>query len=165
MKLRVLAAVLFTLVGMVLALFAVSYPELAHRTVENSRRLAQEFREFGEITETFRRAHGRLPADEEFSAILPASRRGSYQVGTIDRLESECLSSNPHVKLKEITYYLWYWRGEWIECAYPETGESSLVFETGPYAAPGHIWAHSLIMGALAGVCLLLSWMLVRNVL
>lgn len=165
MKIRVLAAMPFALVGMVLVLFAALHPDLAYRTVEKSRRLAQEFREVGEITQAFRRAHGRLPTEEEFNAIVPSSRSGFYQVASIDRLEGECLRSNPHVKLQEITYYLWFWRGEWIECYYPETGESSLVFDTGPYAASGHVWADSLIMGALAGICFLLSWMLIRNVL
>jgi hypothetical protein len=165
MKIRILAAIPFALVGMVLTLYAAWTPDAVYRSVEKSQRLEREFREVGEITQAFRREHGRLPTDKEFSAVVPPSRSGSYQVVSIDRLESECLERKPNINLQKITYYLWYWRGEWIECYYPETGESSLVFDSHSYAASGHIWVDSIVIGALAGLCFLLSWMLVRNIL
>lgn len=163
MNLRKLIGVPFAAAGMLLALFAAATPSAVYSTVRSSQRIEQKFHEVGEATESFRRFHNRLPNDDELANRIAPSLRGSFQAAGMHLVETECIERNPNIQREKITYYLWYWRGEWVECYYPETREHSLILDPDLYAFSGALWSDTILIGSLAAGCLFIAWTCLRR--
>jgi len=138
----------------------------AYHTVENSRELDVRFKTAEQSISRFRHSHGgRLPARDEWDGVLQGEGKGDTLVLAVRPKDTQCEENAAEFRrLPNSQYVLIAWRGEWWECYAPAANLSSLSLRPEDYTISGYVWLDFIAFIALAAICLLGAFKLIRSV-
>jgi len=149
-----IGSVLFVLAGLYFCVVAAGNSGGIEHTVENSRKLNQQFRSAAQSIKEFETRSGRLPTEAEFHAMLPTRRNSQYDLFLSPQGFAECDGAGKrYSQLPVRDYVLAAWRGEWFECSAPTKGWSTLLLNPRDYAMTRSVILDSAVFAFIATGC------------
>jgi hypothetical protein len=158
MLLKRTTAVFLAILGLVLTLFAYTSGDIAEHSIQNSLLIEREFQRAAAAVEAFEAAEGRDPDTHEFKAIQPDRGDTLYVVELFTAGFDLCDGNVFDSKDGDTpAYLLTVWRGEWMECYSPKTGQTTLTTNPADYFVTGGLWLDRAVFSALAIASLMLA--------
>ena len=151
-------AAAIVLLGIGLFCAAVTLPVAimgVNQTMGNSKQIAVEFRKAATVVEAYRKRHGHLPTNDEFSAWSDRQpeQRGTYFI--IKPGEDEFgVEAVRQLGRPKGEYFIGMFRGEWNEYYEPAGGRTTLTFDESDYYVFGSRTL-DLVLGGLMTLVIL----------
>ncbi|MDX2210684.1 MAG: hypothetical protein SFV20_10050 [Sphingopyxis sp.] len=155
---RRIAAMFLAIAGLCSGLLGCSSGALVEHTIQNSLIIDRQFKQAAAAVKAFEAAKGRLPSSEEFKFAHTKNPADKYEVALFAGNFDQCDDDVFHPKDdSEGPYLLTVWRGEWMECYSPTTGQSTVTTNRADYFVTGSLWLDHVVFGTLAMASLLLA--------
>jgi hypothetical protein len=120
-------------------------------TIEENRAIDAHMRAASQYVDRFRLERGRFPARHELEAWTKGRPLSGFGISIIAEGSGSCEGSNRELgRAPKGSYTVGYWRGEWMECYAPWSGESMLSFDEGDYFLLGNRFADMLVAAFVA---------------